>query len=100
MNGLREEREAKLEIITSIAHSQEALARILDSVADVSVHSQVVAKQLSENIRLLTQYQSVMCEMLLSISLHRITYGNPSSPWLNENYLSTYDADHRAQEVN
>lgn len=99
MNGLRAEQAAKLEMITSIAHSQEALARILDSVADVSAHSQSAAKQLSENIRLLTQYQSAMCEMLLGISLHRIKYGAPSSPWLNEDYLSTYDAARGVQEV-
>lgn len=99
MNGLIAEQAAKIKMITSIAHSQEALARILNSVADVSAHSQVAARQLSENIRLLTQYQSVMCEMLLSISLHRIHYGIPSSPWLNEEYLSTLETSKGKQEA-
>lgn len=99
MNEMRAVQEAKLTMITSIAHSQEALARILGSVADVSVHSENTARKLAENIRLLTQIQSAMCEMLLGISLHRIQYGTPTSPWLNEAYILDYDAARGVQEV-
>ena len=74
------EHEARVAMISSIARSQEALAGILENIAEVSAHSDVTAKRLAENIRLLTGYQSVMTEMLTGIPRNRTKRG--SSPWL------------------
>lgn len=82
MSLLRREQEAKLALIESIAHSQQALARILDSVASVSAHSEVSARNLAENIRLLSRYQEEMSRMATGIRLARIRYGEPGVPWL------------------
>ncbi|ANA81343.1 hypothetical protein PVOR_09340 [Paenibacillus vortex V453] len=76
------EHTARVAMISSIARSQEALADILQNIAEVSAHSDVTARKLAENIRLLTGYQSVMTEMLTGIPLNRTQWGSPSSPWL------------------
>lgn len=84
MNLLRREQEVKLALIESIAHSQEALARILDSVASVSAISEMSARSIAENIRLLSRYQEEMSCMVTGIRLARIQQGEPSVPWLKE----------------
>ncbi|PYE48301.1 hypothetical protein HUB98_11315 [Paenibacillus barcinonensis] len=84
MSLLQREQEVKLALIESIAHSQQALARILDSVASVSSHSEVSARSLAENIRLLSRYQEEMSRMVTGIRLSRIRYGAPGLPWLKD----------------
>jgi len=76
------EHAARVAMISSIARSQEALAGILQNIAEVSAHSDVTARKLAENIRLLTGYQSIMTEMLTGIRLNRTKQGSPASPWL------------------
>ena len=76
------EHEARVAMISSIARSQEALAGILENIAEVSAHSDVTSRKLAENIRHLTGYQSVMTEMLTGVRLNRTKRGCPSSPWL------------------
>lgn len=71
-------------MISSIARSQQALAGILENIADISAHSDVTARVLAENIRLLTDYQSVMAQMLTGIPLNRSKTGVPKPPWLAE----------------
>lgn len=83
MSGLQlSERAVKLEMIRSIARSQTALAAILESIAEVTGHSEHAARKLSENVRLLSEYQSAMCRMMSGISLNRHKEGIPSKPWL------------------
>ncbi|MBT2283514.1 hypothetical protein MHB43_26230 [Paenibacillus sp. FSL H8-0317] len=84
MSLMRREQEAKLALIESIAHSQQALARILDSVASVTAHSEVSARSLAENIRLLSRYQEEMSRMVTGIRLARIQHGEPGLPWLKD----------------
>ncbi|MNB78220.1 hypothetical protein D3C81_267270 [compost metagenome] len=76
------EQAVKLEMIRSIARSQAALAAILESVAEVTGHSELAARRLCENVRVLSEYQSAMCRMMSGISLPRPREGEPSSPWL------------------
>ncbi|MEK3731480.1 MULTISPECIES: hypothetical protein [unclassified Paenibacillus] len=83
MSRLEQEQTAKIAMISSIASSQQALASILGSIADIAEHSDITARQLAENIRVLTAYQSVMTEMLTGISLNRIKTGSPAAPWLS-----------------
>lgn len=87
------EREAKVAVISSIARSQEALAGILENIAEITAHSDVIARKLAENIRLLNGYQSVMAEMLTGIRLNRSKSGKPTSPWLKPECLTRRDDD-------
>lgn len=98
MNTLYKEQEAKLELISSIAHSQQALARILSSIADVSSQSELSARTLLENIRLLTQYQSTMCRMQMGINLCHLRSGTSAPPWLNASQTAVFVANRGVQE--
>ncbi|MHA0857014.1 hypothetical protein [Paenibacillus sp. CMAA1364] len=91
--------EAKIAMMMSIAHSQESLARILASMADVPVQSEKVAAHLSENMVMMTKLQHAMCEMLSGISIHRKQYGTPTSPWLNADYIIDNVVARGEQEV-
>ncbi|WP_337098995.1 hypothetical protein [Paenibacillus sp. YIM B09110] len=59
------EQAAKASLIHSIAKSQHALARILDSIANVAEQSPETAKLLRDNIRMLTDMQRAMAEAMI-----------------------------------
>ncbi|SEU18748.1 hypothetical protein [Paenibacillus sp. NFR01] len=81
--GLLSEHAVKLDLIRSIARSQAALAAILESIAEITGQSEQTARKLSDNIRILSQYQSSMCRKLTGISLHQPKEGIPAAPWLH-----------------
>jgi len=81
---LRKEWEAKLEILSSIARSQAALARILDSVADVSKHVGVAPETIHEHVRALTSMQRALLRAVTGVSWRAPVHGEPSAPWLAE----------------
>jgi len=85
MRPSREEHAVKLELISSIAKSQLALARILDSIASVSDLTPMMARRIGENIRLLTSLQEGMAESvsLLALGQSRTRLGQPTNPWIN-----------------
>lgn len=82
--GLLSEHAVKLEMIRSIARSQAALAAILESIAEITGQSELTARKLSDNIRILSGYQSAMCRMMSGISLHEPKQGVPAAPWLSK----------------
>lgn len=84
------EHAARVAMISSIARSQEALAGILQNIAEITAHSDVTARKLAENIRLLTGYQSMMTEMLTGITLNRTKQGSPASPWLAARSMASF----------
>ncbi|MGG3283061.1 hypothetical protein [Paenibacillus solani] len=88
---IQREHEAKIAMVSSIARSQQALASILESIAEVTAHSETTARTLAENIRLLIDYQSVMAEMLTGIPFNRFKLGNPASPWINSECQLCYN---------
>lgn len=92
------EHEAKLQLLLSISRSQNALARILDSLADVSAYSEETALLLAGNAERLVRYQQAMASLLSGIELNRQYTGIPSSPWLNTAEVSpleqVYKEDH------
>ncbi|HEY2492464.1 MAG TPA: hypothetical protein VGI33_06095 [Paenibacillus sp.] len=98
MSYLGKQQEAKISLVNSIALSQNALARILSSIADVSSHSEISARSLQDNIRLLTQYQSTMCRMMTGIQLHCHKDGVPTLPWLNLTQVSNLNLPSGLQE--
>lgn len=78
------EREARAALIASLAKSQEALARILDSIADVADCSPDTAKLLRDNVRSLTGMQETIADAVTSLSWRRRIkwQGKPAAPWL------------------
>ena len=84
MSRLMKEWEARIELVRSIASSQQAIARILNSVADVSEQSPGMAKSIRENVRSLTAMQLTMAESVAGVRLRRPRRGIPAKPWLNE----------------
>lgn len=84
--------EAKLRLIESISHSQEAMARILGSLADVTEISGDAARRLAGNIDQLTKYQEAMARTVCGLVLHRVNYGTPSSPWITDACYAAYDS--------
>lgn len=81
------EQEAKAELLVSIARSQHALARILESIADVAGQSRETALCIGKNIAILTKLQAVMSEEIAVLKQRRDTVYNsaglPAAPWLN-----------------
>lgn len=88
------EHAVKLEMIRSIARSQAALASILENIADLTGHSELAARKLSENVRILSEYQSAMCRMMTGISLRRQKTGVPAPPWLGTGTGPAADSGH------
>ncbi|BBH18690.1 hypothetical protein Back11_00350 [Paenibacillus baekrokdamisoli] len=83
MKLVHKEWEARIELIRSIARSQQAVARILDSVADVSEHSPEMAKSIRDNIASLTAMQLTMAETVAEMRIKmRRRKGDPAKPWL------------------
>ncbi|UVI28654.1 hypothetical protein [Paenibacillus spongiae] len=82
MSLVVKEWEARIELIRSIAQSQQAMARILDSVADISEYSPEMAKSVRENVRSLTAMQLSMTETVVGIRMRRPQQGIPAKPWL------------------
>ncbi|MFB5761720.1 hypothetical protein [Paenibacillus medicaginis] len=84
MNG-RSEQEVKLSFLESIAASQQAVARMMNSVSDVIPHSGISAKSLEETLCLLASYQEQITRMIkvTGISLNRQVKGSPALPWMS-----------------
>ncbi|WP_338552278.1 hypothetical protein [Paenibacillus sp. KS-LC4] len=82
---VRREREVKLEVLSSIARSQHALARILNSVADVAELAPQTAKRIGENVRILTNMQAQLAESVTGwpVRSYRVRTGKPPEPWLH-----------------
>ncbi|RED52872.1 hypothetical protein [Cohnella lupini] len=84
MNRLQQEWEIKLQLMSSITRSQEALARILESVADVTVSAGVSPAILQEHVRVLTGMQGALLRTVSGTSWRPPVRGEPASPWLSD----------------
>jgi hypothetical protein len=82
MSGRITEREAKIELVTAVARSQMAIARMLESMADLSGLSPFEARAIAENIRLLTNLQQSLTESVAGTRLCERRTGLPGRPWL------------------
>ncbi|WP_018752258.1 hypothetical protein [Paenibacillus sanguinis] len=83
--------EAKLRLIDSISRSQVAMARILGSMAEVAEGSPETARHLAANIEILTKHQEAMARTVCGLTLHRINYGTPSSPWITDTCYAAHN---------
>lgn len=79
------EREARAAFIASLAKSQLALARILDSIADVAYSSPHTARLLRDNVSSLTSMQETIAEAATYLTWRRRMKrrGKPGKPWLH-----------------
>jgi hypothetical protein len=84
MSLLMKEWEARIELVRSVARSQQAMARILDTVADIAEHSPGTAKSIRENVKSLTAMQLAMVETVTGVRMRRPQTGSPAQPWLHE----------------
>ena len=74
----------KLNLMSSIAQSQEALAKILRNVADVTDMTGVAPQTLQEHVRVLTGMQGALLRIVTGVSWSPPARGTPASPWLSE----------------
>lgn len=84
MDRLQCEWEIKLQLMGAISRSQEALAKILECVADVTGAAGVSAATLQEHVRVLTGMQGALLRAVSGTSWRPPVRGNPSPPWLSE----------------
>lgn len=87
MNYSQKGNEIKLDILESLARSQRAISRIIESVADVSSSSDKAANHVLENLDIITKYQHEIANKLFNIHVSHLKKGHPSAPWLNRSFV-------------
>ncbi|MBM7566716.1 hypothetical protein [Paenibacillus sacheonensis] len=86
MDRNRLEREARTALIGALARSQTAVARILESVADMARNDPGMAMSIKRNMNSLAAMQQTLSEMVRAMERHpaRRSTGKPAGrPWLN-----------------
>ncbi|MFD0678896.1 MULTISPECIES: hypothetical protein [unclassified Paenibacillus] len=86
MNWHEEENRTKLHILNSLARSQRALARIIESMADMaerSASSGTAADKLVEQLEAISRYQRQLTEKISGIRIRKFRRGVPGEPWLS-----------------
>ncbi|BBI35018.1 hypothetical protein [Cohnella abietis] len=89
MNRWQREWEIKLQLMGAISRSQEALAKILESVADVTEVAGVSVSTLHEHVRVLTGLQGALLRRATGTSWNPPVRGKPASPWLADTIRSS-----------
>lgn len=84
MSRREQEWAVKLRLMDAIAKSQEAIARILANVADVTDAAGVHPKTLEEHVRALVGMQGALLRTVTGKSWRPPVKGTPASPWLND----------------
>ncbi|TVY11840.1 hypothetical protein [Paenibacillus cremeus] len=84
MSWQEQENRTKLHILNSLARSQRALARIMESIADVVEGTEPTAQKLAEHIEAISKYQRQLSSKMMGIRLRRKTYGRVTmKPWIH-----------------
>jgi hypothetical protein len=83
MGWMKQKYELTLDILKSLARSQSALARIIDSMADVSEADEKTASRLRDHIETLVRYQQAITAKITGVSLREVKTSPPSRPWTN-----------------
>ncbi|TNJ66528.1 hypothetical protein FE784_09690 [Paenibacillus hemerocallicola] len=92
MGWLERQREMKLDILESLARSQRAMARIIESAADAGAGAGSVAdggasateEPLRKSIEAIAQYQLAIMEKMIGIRIGEVNSSPPSAPWTNK----------------
>ncbi|MNI19920.1 hypothetical protein D3C73_733690 [compost metagenome] len=79
------EREVlELHMLTSLARSQRALSRIIESVADQVEASEALAGKVLENMEIISTYQRVLIRKITGFQPRKTTSSRtPAPPWLH-----------------
>ncbi|MNY43265.1 hypothetical protein D3C86_1782100 [compost metagenome] len=79
----------ELHMLISLARSQRALCRIIESVADQLEGSEQLANHVADNLKAISDYQRVLM-MKVSNQSNRVTgkAGKPGKPWVNKRVKS------------
>ncbi|MEF3312896.1 hypothetical protein PV433_28835 [Paenibacillus sp. GYB004] len=87
MSWLERQREMKLDILESLARSQRAMARIIETVADADTGASgddKAERRLIKSIEAISGYQQAIMEKMLGITIGEVKRSSPSTPWTNE----------------
>lgn len=71
VNWHEEEARTKLHILISLARSQRALSRILESVADVAEKTEPAGERLVEQMEALSKYQRQIAVKMIGIKIRK-----------------------------
>ncbi|OAS18913.1 hypothetical protein A8708_31995 [Paenibacillus oryzisoli] len=71
-------------MLISLARSQRALCRIIESVADHVEGSEHLAGHVAANLKSISDYQHVMMMKLSKQSARKPVTGKPGKPWMNK----------------
>ena len=83
MNRLDREWEIKLDLLASIARSQESLALMLEQAARVATEVEMPPTVLREHIRALAGMQEALLTAAIGTRWRKPRQGCPCSPWLS-----------------
>lgn len=76
--------QVELHMLISLARSQRALCRIIESVADHIEGSEHVASHVAANLKSISDYQHVMMMKLSKQPARKRVTGKPGKPWMNK----------------
>ncbi|MCC3377305.1 hypothetical protein [Cohnella sp. REN36] len=82
MSRLSREWEVKLSMLGAIAKSQDAMARILDAVADVAGSGGATPAGVREHVRVLSGLQAAMLGSVTGVTWQPPKRGKPAAPWV------------------
>ncbi|WP_138755438.1 hypothetical protein [Paenibacillus sinopodophylli] len=84
MNRWQNELETRMAFLSALARSQNALARILESMAEAGECSPHTSKLLQDNVSTLTAMQESIAETVTGLAWRRrnVRKGRPVQPWL------------------
>lgn len=98
MTPKEKEAEIRLDILSSLARSQRALADMLEGIAALTLESPEAARQVRRQAETLVRHQAVLAEKLLGIRIPRLIRGKPGRLWLNRRLVQAAAAKTEAAE--
>ena len=75
----------ELHMLTSLARSQRALCRIIETIADQVAVSEQLAVHMAENLKTISEYQRSMIQKITKQSPRPRRLGTPGKPWISKN---------------
>ncbi|MEB3100426.1 hypothetical protein [Ferviditalea candida] len=84
MSILSRENEIKLDILGSLARSQQALSLILESMAGAAGAVSPDADAVFKYLRTIAKHQQILTEKITGMEIRKVETGVPARQWLNE----------------
>ncbi len=73
----------KLDLLRSLARSQRALTRMLESMADSLEASRPLSRQFADHLEVIGRYQKVLTLQIMGLRIKKRRRGVPAPPWIN-----------------